>query len=164
MREQEEVSFDFMSDTSGRFDRLLERLGVPEDDAVKMALHYYARYLDGTRRNGPLLVIIDPETQTGVDLDDEITEEYKRCGIVTVSFDKTILDGMTTIAGHDDPTDLMTSAFVLLEKACDARDIGWKVGVYDDTVNPPEVTLLDMIDGSAGTPAPAKAPPGPHLH
>ncbi len=166
-----DIDFTFKSATSGSFEKLLSRLNITQDEAVELALTYYGLYLNGTKQHGRLLFIVNTESGSGCDLDDEVTPQHRRVGMVTATYDQRIIDGLTRIGEKDSPEDMLTSAFVLLEKVCDAEDTGWKLYLCDYSKMPPEAQPLNLSTFTDDiTPedevqiARATAPRGPYLH
>lgn len=145
----EEVDFEFITNSSGSFEGLLDRLDVKQDDAVLMALTYYAIYVHGEFKGGRKLVMIDPKGESAWELDDELTEDHVRADFLTVNVDKGIVENLTRHANVPDPTDTLTRAFILLEKICDVRDTGWGVGLFDK-----ETSVIDRLVMKGGVEEP----------
>lgn len=171
MSPYEEVSFDFVTSTSGSFDALLARMDTTAENACVMAITYYAYYVKGAHQGGPALVMLQPDNKAAWPLDDDKTNEHVRADNLTMKVDAEILRILTRDARKGDASDTLTSAFILLEKICDVNDSDWNLGLYTkgararkgQPAQGDEVVLISMkAHPIPATTAPAPMPPKLH--
>lgn len=171
MSHYEDVDFDFVTCSSGSFEALLERIGMTAENACEMAITYYAYYVQGEYKDGPVLVMLKPDNKSAWPLDDDKTDEHVRADTLTMKVDSDVLRILTRDAHKGDISDTLTSAFILLEKICDVNDTEWNLGLYTkgsrarkgQPAQGDEVVLISMktqpIAKAAGA---APRPPGLH--
>lgn len=169
MSQYQTIDFEFITNSSGDFDSLLDRLDMKKEDAGVLALTYYGLYINGVYKGGRKIFMIDPTGKGAWELDDEQTPDHKRADAVTLEIDEDIIRNLTRHAHQPDPADTLTAAFILLEKICDVRDSGWGLGLYDEKAHDMipitlEISTLEPSQESNDTLVRSLAPSKPNLH
>ena len=148
MSTEQEFRFDFHTSSSGDFKGLLARLDMNKTEATAKALIYYALYICGVYHGGRQLVMVDPSGQEAWPLEAEPSEEHTHSDTLSVKFNEATLSNITSSAYKASVSEMLTSAFVLLEAICDIRDSNYGLGLYDPKAH--EVVPLKAEEHSPG--------------
>lgn len=125
------LRFDFYTSSSGNFQSLLARLDMSKEEATAKALTYYALYINGVHHGGRQLVMVDPSGQEAWPIDADVTDAHQHSDTLPLTFNKTTLEHIAASGYKASPSDMLTSAFLLLETICDIRDSDYGLGLYD---------------------------------
>lgn len=154
MRHTEITGFDFHSGTSRDFEHLMARMGVSgRAEALTMALSYYGLFLNGVYNGGSRLVACTALTDEAFAIDDDIPQDYYIAGYAEVPADSRTLDFMTRHSRKRDASHMLSAAFTVMEKICNLRESGWRIGLHDRLTH--QVTPLVMTPHASGTDAAA---------
>lgn len=131
MSTEKDFRFDFHTSSSGDFKGLLARLDMNQTEATAKALIYYALYICGVYHGGRQLVMVDPSGHEAWPLDAEPSEAHTHSDTLSVKFNEATLNHISASAYKNSVSEMLTSAFVLLETICDIRDSNYGLGLYD---------------------------------
>lgn len=126
------IQFTFMTATSGNYQTLLERVGVIESkDLVNLALHYFEIYMRGACGEDLPLVMYNPHTLKVYEIDDKESPVHHAAEELQFTVNNDHFEETANRLKIANASEMMTRAFIILERICDLEEAGWLVGCYD---------------------------------
>ena len=96
-----------------------------------MALTYYGLFLNGEYKGGNPLVACTSLADDAFIFNDDIPPDYYIAGYAEVPLDSRTLRFMTAHSRKNDPAKMLSAAFAMMEKICNLRESGWRIGLHD---------------------------------